>query len=85
MSNDRWFEHECKEYDWSQRALIVWRTHAVNVGLFIKELFNSNANLRTIIQTKYEKYVDDRFNHSVSITDKKNAFQYLMDNSSSEF
>lgn len=42
---------------------------------------DNNAN----IQTNYEKYVNDRLNHSVSSTDRKNTSQYLMDNPSSEF
>ena len=48
-------------------------THAVNVGFLKKELSSSNANLQTIIYNEYEKYVSDRFNHSVSSTDQKNV------------
>ena len=48
-------------------------THAVNVGFLKKELSSSNAKLQTIIHNEYEKYVSDRFNHSVSSTDQKNV------------
>ena len=46
-----------------------------------KTVSNNNA----IIMNYYEKYVDDRLNHFVSGKDQKNAFQYLMGNSPSEF
>ena len=59
-------------------------SHAVAVAVAV-ELSSSSANAQTTIQTEYEEYVNNRFNHSVSSTDKKNAFQYLMDDPTSKF
>lgn len=56
-------------------------THAANISPVYRTISDNNAN----IQTNYEKYVNDRLNHSVSSTDRKNTSQYLMDNPSSEF
>ena len=56
-------------------------THAANISPVYRTISDHNAN----IQTNYEKYVNDRLNHSVSSTDRKNTSQYLMDNPSSEF
>lgn len=55
--------------------------HAANISPVYRTISDHNAN----IQTNYEKYVNDRLNHSVSSTDRKNTSQYLMDNPSSEF
>ena len=43
------------------------------------------SNHNAIIMNYYEKYVDDRLNNFVSGKDQKNALQYLMGNSPSEF
>ena len=61
-------------------------SHAVAVAVAVAvELSSSSANAQTTIQTEYEEYVNNKFNHSVSSTDKKNAFQYLMDDPTSKF
>lgn len=84
-SNDWWFEYGLRSITYLKEPKTYENSNAVNVGFFIKKLSNSNANLQTIIDSKYEKYVSNRFNHSLSSTDQKNVFPYLMDNPSSEF
>ena len=80
--NDWWFQYEEKEYHKCKKGTTARKnTHAPNISSVYGTISDNNAN----IQTNYEKYVNDRLNHSVSSTDRKNTSQYLMDNPSSEF